>query len=74
MALALALRSKRDSLFRIGVLSNKPLIAAVALTFGLQLSVVYLPLLQGYLRRRRYQGVISPSAGGEQRAVLGGGV
>lgn len=50
MALALAVRSRRDSLFRIGVLSNKPLIGAVALTLGLQLAVVYVPLLQGVFR------------------------
>ncbi|HET6371637.1 MAG TPA: cation-translocating P-type ATPase, partial [Nitrospiria bacterium] len=46
MGLALAVRSGRDSLFRIGVLSNKPLLGAVALTFFLQLAVIYLPPLQ----------------------------
>jgi Ca2+-transporting ATPase len=47
MGLALAVRSGRDSLFRIGFLSNKPLVGAVALTFFLQLAVIYLPPLQG---------------------------
>ena len=47
MAHVLAIRSERDSLFRIGLRSNKPLLMAVLLTIGLQLAVVYLPFLQG---------------------------
>jgi Ca2+-transporting ATPase len=43
----LAVRSGRDSLFRIGLLSNTPLSGAVALTVVLQLAVVYVPFLQG---------------------------
>ena len=43
---ALALRSDRDSLFKLGFLSNKPLSAAVLLTLGLQLVVIYHPVLQ----------------------------
>jgi Ca2+-transporting ATPase len=46
MGNALAIRSERDSLFRIGLLSNKAMLAAVLLTFVLQLAVVYVPLLQ----------------------------
>jgi Ca2+-transporting ATPase len=46
MGMAEAMRSDRDSLFRIGLLSNKPLLGAVALTFGLQMAVVYIPFLQ----------------------------
>jgi Ca2+-transporting ATPase len=46
MGNALALRSDRDSLFQIGLLSNKPLLGAVLLTLGLQLAVVYIPVLQ----------------------------
>ena len=46
MGHALAVRS-RDSLFKIGLLSNKALLGAVLLTFVLQLAVVYLPFLQG---------------------------
>ncbi len=48
MAHVLAVRSEHDSLFRIGLLSNKALLAAVTLTIGLQLAVVYLPFLQGF--------------------------
>ncbi|MGA8009541.1 MAG: cation-translocating P-type ATPase [Thiomonas sp.] len=47
MAHVLAIRSERDSLFTLGLRSNLPLLGAVALTFALQLMVVYLPVLQG---------------------------
>jgi P-type Ca2+ transporter type 2C len=44
--LAEAMRSDRDSLFRLGLFSNKPLLAAVVLTIGLQMAVMYIPVLQ----------------------------
>jgi P-type Ca2+ transporter type 2C len=46
VGLAETMRSERDSLFRMGLFSNKPLLAAVVLTIGLQLAVVYSPILQ----------------------------
>jgi P-type Ca2+ transporter type 2C len=46
MGMAEAIRFDRDSLFRIGLLSNKPLLRAVMLTFGLQMAVIYIPILQ----------------------------
>ncbi len=46
MGNALAIRSSRDSLFTIGILSNKPLLGAVLLTLMLQLLLIYLPPLQ----------------------------
>jgi Ca2+-transporting ATPase len=46
MGNALAIRSDRDSLFRIGLLSNKSMLQAVLLTFVLQLFVIYTPFLQ----------------------------
>ena len=46
MGNALAIRSERDSLFQIGLLSNLPLLGAVTLTTGLQLAVIYVPLLE----------------------------
>ncbi|MFQ4140854.1 cation-translocating P-type ATPase [Chlorogloeopsis sp. ULAP02] len=46
MGNALAIRSERDSLFQIGLLSNKPLLGAVTLTLGLQLMVTYAPFFQ----------------------------
>jgi len=50
MGHALAIRSSRDSLFSIGLLSNKPLFGAVALTLALQLAVIYIPAFQTVFR------------------------
>ena len=52
MAHVLAIRSERDSLFALGLASNQPLLGAVALTFALQLAVVYVPALQGVFHTR----------------------
>lgn len=46
MGNALALRSSRDSLFTIGLFSNRSMLGAVSLTFLLQLAVIYVPFLQ----------------------------
>jgi len=43
---AQAIRSEHDSIFKIGLLSNKPALLAVLLTFACQLAVVYLSFLQ----------------------------
>jgi Ca2+-transporting ATPase len=50
MGNALALRAERDSLFTIGLGSNKALLGTVLLTFVLQLAVVYVPFLQGFFK------------------------
>jgi len=50
MAHVLAIRSERQSLFRIGLLSNKPLLGAVALTMVLQILLVYIPVLQTFFK------------------------
>lgn len=50
MGNALAIRSSRDSLFRIGVFSNLALIGSVALTFVLQMAVIYWAPLQGIFK------------------------
>jgi Ca2+-transporting ATPase len=50
MSLALALRSDQESFFRLGWMSNPALLAAVALTFLLQMAVVYVPFLQGFFK------------------------
>jgi Ca2+-transporting ATPase len=47
MGNVLALRSERESVFKIGLLSNPLLLASVLLTIGLQLAVIYVPFLQG---------------------------
>jgi Ca2+-transporting ATPase len=41
----LAIRSERESLFSLGIFSNKPLITALILTFILQMAVLYVPWL-----------------------------
>ena len=46
MGYVLVIRSNRDSLFSIGIFSNRALIGAVILTVLLQVAVVYVPFLQ----------------------------
>lgn len=50
MGHVLAIRSESQSLLSLGIFSNKPLIGAVLLTLGLQLSVTYVPFLQPIFR------------------------
>ncbi len=46
----LAIRSERESLFKLGLLSNKPLLGAVALSFGFQMATVYVPFLNAVFK------------------------
>jgi Ca2+-transporting ATPase len=46
----LAIRSEKDSLFKIGVFSNIYLLGAVLLTFFLQMATLYVPLLNPIFR------------------------
>jgi Ca2+-transporting ATPase len=46
MGHVLSIRSERESFFSQGLFSNKPLLGAVLLTFGLQMAVLYVPVLQ----------------------------
>ncbi|HEY3453855.1 MAG TPA: cation-translocating P-type ATPase [Bryobacteraceae bacterium] len=50
MAHVLAVRSENQSLFHIGILSNRALLAAVILTVLLQLALIYAPALQVLFR------------------------
>ncbi len=50
MGNALALRSERESLFKIGLFSNNSMLNAVLLTLVLQLAVIYLPFLQSVFK------------------------
>ena len=45
MGNALATRSDRDTLWQIGLFSNKAMLGSVLLTFALQLAVIYVPFL-----------------------------
>jgi Ca2+-transporting ATPase len=46
LGLALACRSETVSVFRLGMASNKPLLAAVAGTLTLQMLIIYVPFFQ----------------------------
>jgi len=46
----LAIRSERESLFTIGLFSNKPLLGAVVVSFLFQIAVVYIPALNPVFR------------------------
>jgi len=45
MGHVLAIRSEKESFFKQGFLSNKPLLGAFALTFILQMATIYVPVL-----------------------------
>ena len=45
MAHLMAIRSERESLFTVGLLSNRPLLGAVLLTLALQMATIYVPWL-----------------------------
>jgi Ca2+-transporting ATPase len=49
MGYVMGLRSLRDSLFSIGFLGNRALLAAVGLTTVLQIAVIYVPFFQNLL-------------------------
>jgi Ca2+-transporting ATPase len=50
MGNALAIRSGKESIFKIGFFSNRALLGAVLLTFVLQMAVVYVPFLQALFK------------------------
>jgi len=50
MGNVLAMRSEKESFFKQGVLSNKPLLGAFVLTFVLQMATIYLPFLRPIFR------------------------
>lgn len=50
MGHVLAIRSEKQSFFRVPLLSNKLLIGSVLLTFLLQLSITYIPILQSIFK------------------------
>jgi Ca2+-transporting ATPase len=44
---SLAVRSEAQSIFRLGLFSNLPMLGAVVLTLLLQIAVIYVPALNG---------------------------
>jgi P-type Ca2+ transporter type 2C len=61
MAHVMAIRSERESLFRMGLTSNRAMVGAVALTCSLQVALIYVPLLQDFFHTRALRWRISPS-------------
>jgi Ca2+-transporting ATPase len=53
LGLALAIRSRRESIFSIGLLSNKPMLGAVALTMALHLLIIYVPFCNALFSTQR---------------------
>jgi Ca2+-transporting ATPase len=45
MGNVLAVRSEKETLFSLGLRSNKPLLGAVLLTFALQMATIYVPFM-----------------------------
>jgi Ca2+-transporting ATPase len=64
MCHVMAIRSERESLFRQGLSSNRPLLGAVVLTFVAQLAVIYVPAFNTVFRT-------APLSVGELLACLG---
>jgi Ca2+-transporting ATPase len=64
MCHVMAIRSERESLFRQGLSSNRPLLGAVVLTFVAQLAVIYVPVFNTVFRT-------APLSVGELLACLG---
>jgi Ca2+-transporting ATPase len=64
MGHALAIRSERESLVRLGLWSNRPLLVAVVLTVLLQLAIIYVPAAAVVFRTQ-------PLTQGELAACLG---
>lgn len=50
MGHVMAIRSDRESLFKIGIFSNKPLFGALLLTVGLQLILIYSPFFNSIFK------------------------
>jgi Ca2+-transporting ATPase len=64
MGHALAIRSETESLFTLGLGSNRPLLGAVLLTFALQAAVLYLPWMNAVFKT-------DPLSAGELALCLG---
>jgi Ca2+-transporting ATPase len=47
---AIGIRSGNDSIFKVGLLSNKPLLGLALVVVAAQLAAIYVPALQDYLK------------------------
>lgn len=50
MGHVMAIRSERESIFKIGVFSNKPMLGALLITVGLQMMIIYTPFFNDIFR------------------------
>ena len=50
MGHVMAIRSERESIFKIGVFSNKPMLGALLLTISLQLMIIYTPFFNAIFK------------------------
>ncbi|MEW5947912.1 MAG: cation-translocating P-type ATPase [Thermodesulfobacteriota bacterium] len=50
MGHVLAIRSETESIFKQGIFTNRPLLGAFLLTFGLQMATIYIPPLHGIFK------------------------
>lgn len=50
MAHVISIRSESEPIWRLGLLSNRPLLGAVLLTFALQMATIYVPWLNPIFR------------------------
>src|SRR5262249_32413885 len=57
LAHVLAIRSENESLVKQGLLSNKPLLAAVLFTVVLQLAIIYLPAMNNLFSTKPLRAV-----------------
>ena len=44
----MAIRSNMDSVFKMGLFSNRLMVIAIAVTFVLQLALIYVPFMQRF--------------------------
>lgn len=56
MGNVLAIRSEHESFFTLGAWSNRPLLGAVLLTFGLQMATIYIPFLNPIFKTQPLDG------------------
>ena len=52
MGNAMAIRSNTESVFKIGLFSNRLMVIAIAATFALQLALIYVPFLQRFFNTK----------------------
>lgn len=50
LAHVMAIRSEKESLFKVGIFSNRPMAAAVIITFMLQMATIYIPALNAVFK------------------------